>query len=1251
VLVGVSLGLGGDFVEGRHARVGMARARWPLACALSVCVWLVLGVGVAFGARGHVAGVPFSFGEGVLSDPVGVAVDEASGLVYVADRGHDRVVVFDQVSRVVVGEFDGSGLLAGEGAAAGSGVGEEPTGRFSGPTWVAVDNACRFHKPVLTGVECEAFDPSAGDVYVVDSGHDVVDKYTAAGGYVGQISAKSLRIGETLGATRFFPETVGGVVVQRDGSVLISAQPDTPVFADQKGVFRVSDGGPGSLPAAPVFMSTVRFVALLEGLASASGGGFYFPITGDGGGNHVVVEFGGSGEIVSEGVFSGVVSGLGGELCSGDVYVDDGSAVTRLDSAGNVVEVLEVVGGGGAGVVSDCAVSSLSVFVASSVGGGRVDVFGPEPPGLPSIEAGSVAASGVTSDGVTLTGRVNPRSNAGEAATEYEFEYGACPVEGSCVGVPFTGSVSGTLPASYEVASVSAEAVGLVPLTRYHGVLRASNAHGPASLEEEVVFVTQSATPTGLLDGRGWELVSPVDKHGANLLGIGESEVSESAAGGGAFTFPASSSTESDPVGNANVVQVFARRSASGWGSCDVGLPHAGTTGTPIGSGQEYVGFSEDLGLGLVRPAGPFIPVTAGESESGPLLAGFEGSCGARPALRPLVTGCPASGVCAPAVQELADVPAGTAFGEEGNCSGVGQQVFCGPRVLGANSDLGATVFSSGASLGSVEGTPVPAGGLYEWHSGHVGVVSVLPSGVPVGFRWPGGSLPPVLGSQLTESLRGAVSQDGERVVWSEDEGGGHLFVWDAGVGRSVMVDGGSGAGPVQPVFQFMSPDGSRVYFTDTQRLTGNAGAASGKPDLYVCDVVVEEGEVHCLLTDLTPLTGGESAGVRGQVIGEGPEGSVFLVANGVLTGEANARGEKAVPGDCEGFGVVQAAQVCNLYGVGGSGGPVFVGGLSGSDTGEWGRSTPGVAAHVAGRVVGGWLVFMSSRSLTGFDNRDARRVGVRDEEVFLYHVGSGGLVCVSCDPSGARPAGVEYEKINGGVAGGSSVWPAGAVLAGSVPGWTPFRFGEALYQSRYLSGTGRVFFDSPERLVAGDGNNVEDVYEFEPAGVGGCRAGSAGFVVVDGGCLGLVSSGESSQESGFLDASVSGDDVFFLTSGRLVGRDVDTSLDVYDARVGGGETVASVSGGCVGGGCGGPVSPPEALIPGSSVFEGPGSPLIQPPVTKPKPRVLTRAQKLSRALAACRKRPRRERAGGVRKARKAFGVAHGASGRRAGVR
>jgi hypothetical protein len=94
------------------------------------------------------------------------------------------------------------------------------------------------------------------------------------------------------------------------------------------------------------------------------------------------------------------------------------------------------------------------------------------------------------------------------------------------------------------------------------------------------------------------------------------------------------------------------------------------------------------------------------------------------------------------------------------------------------------------------------------------------------------------------------------------------------------------------------------------------------------------------------------------------------------------------------------------------------------------------------------------------------------------------------------------------------------------------------------------LFFDSPDALVPQDTNGLEDAYEYEPVGVGSCTEGGATFSMTSGGCVSLISSGQSAGESIFMDASENGNDVFFATNSKLTGEDYDTAYDIYDAHV-----------------------------------------------------------------------------------------------------
>ena len=176
----------------------------------------------------------------------------------------------------------------------------------------------------------------------------------------------------------------------------------------------------------------------------------------------------------------------------------------------------------------------------------------------------------------------------------------------------------------------------------------------------------------------------------------------------------------------------------------------------------------------------------------------------------------------------------------------------------------------------------------------------------------------------------------------------------------------------------------------------------------------------------------------------------MYFVSDSALTGsERNAQGEEARAGQP------------NMY-VLHEGATKLVSVLSSADSPDWGHNgylkaggnvvDPGTAVlGLTARVSpdGEWLAFVSRRQLTGYDNLDVGS-GRPDAEVYVYHASAGTLVCASCDPTGARPRG-----------------------AARVPGWTM-----PLYQSRYLSDGGRLFFDSPDALVAQDTNDAEDVYE-----------------------------------------------------------------------------------------------------------------------------------------------------------------------------
>ncbi len=192
-------------------------------------------------------------------------------------------------------------------------------------------------------------------------------------------------------------------------------------------------------------------------------------------------------------------------------------------------------------------------------------------------------------------------------------------------------------------------------------------------------------------------------------------------------------------------------------------------------------------------------------------------------------------------------------------------------------------------------------------------------------------------------------------------------------------------------------------------------------------------------------------------------------------------------------------------------------------------------------------LAFLSDQPLTSYESLGAN-------ELFLYQADSGKLICVSCNPNGVKPIGPT--TIPGAVANGSEVHA---------------------YRPRVMDPQGtRLFFETEDALSAKDSNGEPDVYEWWAPGVGGCTEPD--------GCVGPISSGKSAEPSRFIDASADGTDVFFLAEDSLASSDPG-SVDVYDARIGGGFPDPPVPMPCVGDACQ-PLPPePEDPQPGTLFY------------------------------------------------------------------
>lgn len=591
---------------------------------------------------------------------------------------------------------------------------------------------------------------------------------------------------------------------------------------------------------------------------------------------------------------------------------------------------------------------------------------------------------------------------------------------------------------------------------------------GVAALLSLLAVLVPATASAALPDGRGWEMVSPVEKNGGGIVPMGVvagGGVLQAAADGNAITYSSAGSfgeAQGAPVGS----QYVSRRVGAGWSAENLTVAlFAGSFGTAP-EGVPYQLFSSDLSRGLLL--------------SGHHCRSEEGAC---PVANP-----PLPGTGAPAgYQNYYLRRAGLGFealltSNELVGTDVGPANF-ELSFVGAAPDMQHILLSSCAAL-VAPATEVPLGegcnpakpNLYEWsQAGGLSLVNAAP------------------GAALAAQA-GAVSGDGSRIYFVA---AGNLSLRQGAQIKQVDTAAGGGG-----KFETASADGEVAFFTTGAHLWRYVAATD-------------------TATDLTP-----GGGVIG-VLGASSDGSYlyYLAADGVhlIHGAANTK-------------IATAADASNY------------------------PPTTGTARVSAD---GTHLVFLSSASLTGYDNTD-RKTGLPDSEVFLYDAaGAGQLTCVSCRPSGLQPA-------------GSSTIPGSA------------RNGEQLdatnsYKPRALSADGsRVFFDSDDAVIpSGDSDNAPDVYQWEAVGPNCAKAD---------GCVSLISSGRLGGAS-FVDASTSGDDVFFITDASLVGADPG-SFDLYDARVGGGFPEPLIPIPCFGDSC--QSLPSETTDPSlTTQVTGPGNPPI----------------------------------------------------------
>ncbi len=1107
------------------------------------------------------------------SEPFGVAVNDTTHDVYVVDRASKHVVEFDETGTSILGEFDGSG---------------SPTGAFSEPTEIAVDNSGN------------PLDPSQGDVYVVDNIHGVVDKFSAAGTYQSQLT------GAPKGAFSKGANDLG-VAVGPDGTVWVLQHASGRVDSFTDGLVNeyISETDSGD-------------TSLRNGFGLDTGGDFYLNK------GEKIESYTKSGlsikpNLDSEDPAANFDTGLTVDPAQSEIYIDNvnpfftESTIGAFSLTGTPIERF---GLGHLGFSRGVAVdASDGTVYASDVTTGRVSFFNAVT--VPSVSAGQL--SGRSPRSVTFNGTVDPE---GEPVTRCVFEYGPTASYGQSAPCSPASVGKGTSP-----VAVSAVVTGLTPENTYHYRLVAENSSGVASSTQDQEFIagpffgnvfaaevrSSSATvqlevnPNGadtgyyieygeteaygsyapapppgldlgagsapqslathlqgleagqtyhyravvlqsgevfdgtdrtfttqraggaleLPDGRRWELVSPPDKGGAL---IENTAIAQAAADGSGITY-----TASEPIGeniSGHVGQnlealssatLLSSRAKGGWRTRDIsptgGLEPEGRPNTDlIETAEAFYLFSPDLSKATFEPRFGLAPQSSQATEPTLYLRNNVSE-----EYEPLVT--------------TSNLPPGVKLDPPPN----EWTATSFPEFVTATPDLDHIVFSSYSDLTEEATTSSKElHNLFEWSGGELQLINVLPNGEsPPGVAFGNEVDTSTMGGQTPNAL----SSDGRWVVFHYGSVGGDAKYYVRDMVEKTTVPLGAPKGNTR--FETMSRDGKRIFYLEQ---AGN-GNEKVEGELYEFDTSTG------VARDLTAghLAGEPNAGVQNNLLGTSENASsIYFVARGVLANGASRGGD-------------------NLYLLHESSGEwttTFIATLSPEDAHDWhGFDNFRELEKITSRVSpnGRYLTFMSDRSLTGYDNRDARS-GQPDEEVYLYDARANRLVCVSCNPSGARPIGVLDTSTGGSRGGGSTLmdfvgsWDGGdgpmdgneapRWLASAIPPGWDVNWKVAYYQPRYLSNEGRLFFDSSDALVPQDTNGLTDVYEYEPSGLGNCTNASATFNERTGGCVNLISSGQSRQESAFLDASESGDDVFFLTSSRLVSEDYDTAYDVYDAHV-----------------------------------------------------------------------------------------------------
>ncbi len=397
---------------------------------------------------------PFS-AAGAFGRPTGVAVNQATGNVYVADSEANEVDVFGT-----------------EGGPPASGAPAHITGlafSSSEPEAVAVDNSCFAHH--LTGSACEAFDPANGDVYIAESRGAGVAKFALNAGQYAQV-AKLVPPGNA---------EPNGVAVDTEGNVYVANY-----HAQAISEFNPAGSEVGAIP-----QTTIANPAYI---AVGAPGVVYI---GNYSGTVAKIEVGSGDTVLSQATLDPAGKAVALDA-AGDVFVDDESHIDEYSPAGSLTE--EFAEGP---LQESLGVALNGEDIYASNGGSAKDLLAFGPPVMlgPPPTATTTAATAETGTTATLNGTVNPEG----APTKYWFEYGTTESYGTETAHEPAGE--GTT-----ATAVHAPIAQLEPDTEYHFRTRAANTLGQKATGADETFTT-TGTPPAIND----EATSDVTSHTATL--------------------------------------------------------------------------------------------------------------------------------------------------------------------------------------------------------------------------------------------------------------------------------------------------------------------------------------------------------------------------------------------------------------------------------------------------------------------------------------------------------------------------------------------------------------------------------------------------------------------------------------------------------------------------------------------------------------------------------------------------------------